>query len=54
MGSKSDRIAVTLVCSVCGARNYKTSRAKRPDAKPVELKKFCKTCNAHTTHVETK
>ncbi|MDP3276988.1 MAG: 50S ribosomal protein L33 [Deltaproteobacteria bacterium] len=54
MGSRSDRIAVTLVCLVCGARNYKTSRARRPDAGAIELKKFCKVCKVHTVHVESK
>ncbi len=54
MGSRTDRIAISLACTVCSARNYKASRARRPDARPIELKKFCRGCGAHTLHVETK
>ncbi|MBK6519048.1 MAG: 50S ribosomal protein L33 [Polyangiaceae bacterium] len=42
---------VSLACSECGARNYKTQ------AKPgqvLELKKFCKQCKRHTVHREAK
>ncbi len=48
-----DRVTVTLVCSECQGRNYKTTR--RPDQKgQIELKKFCPRCKRHTTHKETK
>lgn len=50
----SERVQITLVCSVCGARNYRTTRARKPGSKPVELKKHCPTCKAHTLHKETK
>jgi large subunit ribosomal protein L33 len=44
---------VTLQCSVCESRNYKTTR--RPDQQgQLKLKKFCPKCNTHTEHVETK
>ena len=48
------RVVVSLSCSVCGERNYKTTRAVRGGTKPLELKKFCKKCNAHTLHHESK
>ncbi len=48
-----ERVNVTLVCSECQARNYKTT--KRTDQKgQLELKKYCPTCKRHTTHKETK
>ena len=50
----SDRVPVTLACSVCNARNYKTTRTTKAGDKALELKKYCPTCNAHTVHKETK
>ena len=48
---RSKRVEIALACSECGARNYKTT--KIPE-KVVELKKFCRACNRHTIHRETK
>ena len=48
------RVEVALSCSVCGARNYHTTRARRDGARPLTLTKFCKTCNAHTAHIEAR
>jgi large subunit ribosomal protein L33 len=48
------RVSVSLSCSVCGERNYKTTRAQRAGDRPLELKKFCKKCNQHTVHRESK
>jgi large subunit ribosomal protein L33 len=47
----SARVSVSLCCTVCQSRNYKTT--KRSD-KPLEIKKFCKNCTAHTVHVASK
>ncbi len=52
MAEKSDK--VILVCTVCLSRNYTTSRNKKTNLERLELKKFCKRCNAHTNHKETK
>jgi large subunit ribosomal protein L33 len=52
--SRSQRIPIALSCSVCGARNYKTTRIRREGIKPLSLKKFCKACNHHTVHIESK
>ncbi|MBZ0268201.1 50S ribosomal protein L33 [bacterium] len=48
------RTRVVLECSECGSRNYTTSkdRAKQPDR--LEQRKFCRRCNAHTLHRETR
>ena len=48
---RQSRIAVSLACADCRARNYKTTKTP---GQLVELKKFCKTCNKHTVHNETK
>jgi large subunit ribosomal protein L33 len=45
------RVPVTLACSECKARNYKTNRTRD---QAVELRKFCKTCKQHTLHRESK
>ncbi|MBX3128858.1 MAG: 50S ribosomal protein L33 [Polyangiaceae bacterium] len=50
----SSKVSVALSCSVCGARNYKASRPRRDGTPVLTLSKFCKTCNAHTLHRESK
>ncbi|MED3561253.1 50S ribosomal protein L33 [Bacillus sp. MUM 116] len=42
-----------LACVDCGSRNYSTV-GKQEKSERLELKKFCKTCNSHTLHRETK
>ena len=49
----SERINITLVCSECEARNYKTTR-KPSQLGQIELKKHSPTCRRHTVHKETK
>ncbi len=49
----ADRIQVSLACSECESRNYRTTR--RPDQQgQLELKKHCPRCKRHTLHRETK
>ncbi len=48
------RIRIALSCEVCSERNYKTTIARRDGSKPLHLMKFCKTCNKHTLHKESK
>jgi len=52
--SATRRVPVTLACSECKARNYKTTRSVDPGGHALELKKYCKQCNQHTLHRETK
>lgn len=48
-----ERIEVSLACSECETRNYRTTR--KPEQKgQIEKKKFCTTCQRHTVHKETK
>ncbi|WP_243292368.1 50S ribosomal protein L33 [Bacillus sp. FJAT-47783] len=48
------RKKVMLACKQCGSRNYSTMKSVNNAAERLEIKKFCKTCNAHTPHLETK
>jgi large subunit ribosomal protein L33 len=52
----AERQRITLVCSVCQARNYQTTKAPKRGGpvEAIELKKFCKHCDAHTLHRESK
>ena len=40
--------------SICQSRNYSTNKNNQNETKRLEIKKFCKTCNEHTLHRETK
>ncbi|CAM3976388.1 50S ribosomal protein L33 [Cohnella lubricantis] len=48
------RVIITLACTQCKQRNYTTSKNKRTHSDRIELKKFCKFCNAHLPHRETR
>lgn len=48
------RKKIILACSECGSRNYSSESNKAQTSERLEIKKFCSTCNAHTTHKETK
>ncbi|RKX67475.1 MAG: 50S ribosomal protein L33 [Tenericutes bacterium] len=44
---------VILVCAECLNRNYSLFKSEN-NIRPLELKKFCSTCNKHTLHKETR
>ncbi|GAX89337.1 50S ribosomal protein L33 [Effusibacillus lacus] len=48
------RVAVTLACTDCKQRNYITKKNKKTNPDRIELKKYCKFCNHHTVHRETR
>ncbi|ACV59731.1 MULTISPECIES: 50S ribosomal protein L33 [Alicyclobacillus] len=48
------REIITLACTECKQRNYTTTKNKKNDPDRLELKKYCPTCNSHTTHRETR
>jgi large subunit ribosomal protein L33 len=48
------RVHVTLACTDCKQRNYITKKNKKNNPDRIELKKFCKFCNSHTVHRETR
>jgi large subunit ribosomal protein L33 len=44
---------VTLECSTCKRRNYRTSLESRENKK-LSLNKFCRFCGKHTPHTSRK
>lgn len=48
-----DKKKIILTCTECLSRNYTTHR-KTNVTERLELMKFCKKCNKHTLHKETK
>ena len=48
------RVGITLECTECKNRNYRTTKNRRNNPDRMELKKFCKTCQRHTLHRETR
>jgi large subunit ribosomal protein L33 len=47
------REGLSLECTVCKRRNYRTTRETR-DTKKLSLKKFCRQCRKRTPHTERK
>ncbi|NLC05242.1 MAG: 50S ribosomal protein L33 [Erysipelothrix sp.] len=45
---------VILTCTVCLNRNYTTTINKLTHRERLEVKKYCKHCDQHTLHRETK
>ncbi|MFW8602405.1 50S ribosomal protein L33 [Desulfobacterota bacterium M19] len=48
------REIITLGCTQCKQRNYTTTKNKRQTPQKLELKKYCRFCQTHTMHKETK
>lgn len=48
------RVQITLACGECKRRNYITTKNKRTTPDRIELSKYCKFCQKHTDHKETK
>ncbi|MHB1606698.1 MAG: 50S ribosomal protein L33 [Leptospirales bacterium] len=48
------REIITLACTQCKERNYSSMKNKRNTPDKVELNKYCRRCNDHTVHKETK
>jgi large subunit ribosomal protein L33 len=51
---KENRTVTTMACTICGQRNYSTSKNKKNNPERLELRKFCPTDRVHTVHRETK
>jgi large subunit ribosomal protein L33 len=54
MAKKAVRLGVTLACTECRERNYLTEKNRQNDSGRLELKKYCKRCQKHTLHRETR
>ena len=48
------RDIITLACTECKRRNYSTTKNKKTTPDRLDLKKYCKFCQKHTPHRETK
>ncbi|OIJ15434.1 50S ribosomal protein L33 [Anaerobacillus arseniciselenatis] len=48
------RKKAVLACSICKSRNYTTEKKKSDNEERIGMKMFCKVCNEHTLHLETK
>lgn len=48
------RDIILLACKDCKRRNYSVTRNKKTQASKLEIKKYCKFCDKHTVHKETK
>jgi len=48
------RDIVTLACTECKQRNYTTTKNKKNTPDKLEFKKYCRFCQKHTAHRETK
>ncbi|MBW2622119.1 MAG: 50S ribosomal protein L33 [Deltaproteobacteria bacterium] len=48
------RDIVILACDDCKRRNYTTTKNKRRIPGKLEFKKYCRFCQKHTLHRETK
>ncbi|NQT23744.1 50S ribosomal protein L33 [candidate division KSB1 bacterium] len=48
------RDKIILECTECKQRNYNTTKNKRIHTGRVEFKKFCRFCNKHLIHKETR
>lgn len=45
---------IVLACTECGSRNYSKPSSDKIRTERLEVKKFCKYCDTHTLHKETK
>jgi len=45
---------IILACTVCLNRNYTTTKNTFKNQERLEVKKYCKYCNKHELHRETK
>jgi large subunit ribosomal protein L33 len=48
------RDRVVLACEKCKRRNYTVSKNKQKQPDRLVYKKFCRWCNSHTEHKETR
>lgn len=48
------RVGITLACTECKNRNYRTIKNKKNNPDRLELKKYCKFCRQGTVHREAR
>ncbi|MBH52686.1 MAG: 50S ribosomal protein L33 [Chloroflexi bacterium] len=54
MAKKGDRVLVTMQCTECGERNYRTSKNRRSDPQRLELNKYCNRCYGRQLYREVR
>jgi len=54
MAKKEVVLQVTLACSDCSRRNYRTQRNRNTMRDKIALRKYCPWCRQHTSHKEDK
>lgn len=53
-GGGNMRDKVKLACTECKNRNYDTMKNKKVTTERLEFNKYCKFCQKHTLHKETR
>ena len=48
------RDIIILSCTTCKRKNYTSTKNKRKTPDKLEFKKYCRFCQTHTVHKETK
>jgi len=48
------RDIILLACGDCKRKNYSLTKNKKTQTGKMEVKKYCKFCDKHTNHKETK
>ncbi|MCP2260371.1 large subunit ribosomal protein L33 [Streptoalloteichus tenebrarius] len=54
MAATDVRPKITLACEECKHRNYITKKNRRNDPDRLAVKKYCRNCNTHRVHKETR
>ena len=54
MAKKEHRVMVVLACTECKRRNYNSFKNKQHTTDRLDIKKYCRHCQVHRAHRETK
>ena len=54
MARSEAREYVSMECTACGDRNYRTQKRAKGQTYKVEVQKYCPRCRRHTLHREAK
>jgi large subunit ribosomal protein L33 len=54
MARSEAREYVSMECTACGSRNYRTQKRAKGQTYKVEVQKFCSRCRRHELHKEKK
>ncbi len=54
MAKKGDRVLITLQCTECRERNYRSEKNRRKDPQRLERRRYCSRCQLHRLHREVR